>query len=509
MRIDVFFSDRVGIAQEVLAELARRSLNVTAVEVDPPHIFIEAPALNQDGLDALREQLMQVSGVLTVEPVGMLPGAQRRLYLDALLASQADPIFAVDEAGRVAVANGAAIAASGLAEGSLIGSPVQELIGNPELLRELVDGGYHLPACEIVVNGESYMLETMPLHESGGRVAGAVMTLHAPSRMGEHLSALQNYDAGGFDAIIGNSPEILQLKQRAARMAIVDAPLLITGETGTGKELLAHACHAGSSRSGQPFFALNCAALPENLAESELFGYAAGAFTGALRGGKPGLLELADGGTVFLDEIGEMSPYLQAKLLRFLNDGSFRRVGGDRELRVNVRIISATHRALENMVNSGHFRQDLLFRLNVLNLHVPPLRERPGDILPLAHFFLGRACAQASRPLMRLSQAACAAMLSNPWVGNIRQLQNVIFRAVTMTERKVINVEDLELAQEATPTLAGESGDVSSLDQAVADFEKNLLQHLYREFPSSRRLAERLGTSHSAIANRLRRYGIS
>jgi hypothetical protein len=138
-------------------------------------------------------------------------------------------------------------------------------------------------------------------------------------------------------------------------MAMVDAPLLITGETGTGKELLAHACHAGSSRRSQPFFALNCAALPENLAESELFGYAAGAFTGALRGGKPGLLELADGGTVFLDEIGEMSPYLQAKLLRFLNDGSFRRVGGDREVRMNVRIISATHRALEDMVSSRPF----------------------------------------------------------------------------------------------------------------------------------------------------------
>jgi TyrR family helix-turn-helix protein len=465
--------------------------------------------VDQPGLTELRGQLLRVAGVLSVEPVGMLPGAQRRLYLDALLASQPDPIFAVDEAGRVVVANGAAVTASGLAEGCLIGSPVQELIGNPELLSKLIDGGYHLPVCEIVINGESYMLETMPLHESGGRVAGAVMTLHAPSRMGERLSALQNYDAGGFDAILGNSPEIVQLKQRAARMAIVDAPLLITGETGTGKELLAHACHAGSSRSGQPFFALNCAALPENLAESELFGYAAGAFTGALRGGKPGLLELADGGTVFLDEIGEMSPYLQAKLLRFLNDGSFRRVGGDRELRMNVRIISATHRALENMVSSGHFRQDLLFRLNVLTLHVPPLRERPGDILPLAQFFLGRACAQASRPLMRLAQTACAAMLTNLWVGNIRQLQNVIFRAVTMAERNIINVEDLELAQEATPALPGETGDVASLDQAVADFEKNLMQRLYREFPSSRRLAKRLGASHSAIANRLRRYGIS
>lgn len=505
MRIDVFFSDRVGIAQEVLAELARRSFNVTAVEVDPPHIFIEAPELDERSFNALREHLFLLRGVLSVEPVGMLPGAQRRLYLDALLASQPDPVFAIDEAGRVVIANGAASAACRLAEGSLIGTSIQGLIGKPDLLRDLAAADYHLPACEVVISGEPFLLETMPLHETGGRVAGAVLTLHAPSRMGERMSALQNYDAGGFDAILGTSPEIEQLKQRAARMAMVDAPLLITGETGTGKELLAHACHASSSRRSQPFFALNCAALPENLAESELFGYSAGAFTGGLRGGKPGLLELADGGTVFLDEIGEMSPYLQAKLLRFLNDGSFRRVGGEREVRMNVRIISATHRSLEAMASSGHFREDLLFRLNVLNLQVPPLRERPGDILPLAHAFLARACAQAARPPMRLSQSACAAMLDNPWAGNVRQLQNVIFRAVTMTERSIIQAEDLELAQVTTPAQPGE---VLTLEQAVADFERELLQRLYKEFPSSRRLAKRLGTSHSAIANRLRRYGI-
>lgn len=320
---------------------------------------------------------------------------------------------------------------------------MQQLIGDPGLLDALGDGGYHLPVREIDLNGEPYMLETLPLHEAGGRVAGAVMTLHAPTRMGERLSALQN-----------------------------------------------------------------CAALPENLAESELFGYSPGAFTGALRGGKPGLLELADGGTVFLDEIGEMSPYLQAKLLRFLNDGSFRRVGGDREIKVNVRIISATHRALEDMVASGHFRQDLLFRLNVLTLHMPPLRERPGDILPLAQFFLARACAQAARPLMRLSSAACAALLASTWPGNVRQLQNVIFRTVTMTERLVIAAADLELAQAANPAGRDADREVTTLDEAVADFEKDLLQRLYRDFPSSRRLAKRLGASHSAIAARLRRYGI-
>ncbi len=509
MRIAVHFADRVGIAQEVLAQLAGRALNVTAVEVDPPHIYIEAPAVAPAELAELRAQLLGVAGVDRVEPVAMLPGAQRRLYLDALLDAQPDPILAVDQDGRVVVANQAARAACG--GESPVGNTLPGLIDDPELPGELLASNYRLPVREVLIRGEPYLLESKPLQESGGQVAGAVLMLHTPSRLGERMSALQNYDAGGFEAILGDSPAIAQLKQRAARMAMVDAPLLITGETGTGKELLAHACHAGSGRRQQPFFALNCAALPENLAEAELFGYAAGAFTGALRGGKPGLLELADGGTVFLDEIGEMSPYLQAKLLRFLNDGSFRRVGGEREIRIDVRIISATHRALEGMVSDGRFRQDLLFRLNVLNLHVPPLRERPGDILPLARDFLARACAQAARPALRLSPAAAAALQANPWIGNVRQLQNVIFRAVTICEGRQIDVADLELAHEADPVPedGDDSGAVASLEQAVADFERKLLQRLYREYPSSRRLARRLGTSHTAIAARLRRYGIS
>ncbi|WP_298234307.1 sigma 54-interacting transcriptional regulator [uncultured Azohydromonas sp.] len=508
MRIDVSFADRVGIAQEILFKLAQRSLDVSAVEVEPPHLYIEAPALDAAGLEQLRRELLEVAGVETVEALAMLPGVRRRLYLDALLASQQDPVLAVDAEGVIVVANAAAVAASGLPEQRLIGLSLKELIGDAALVETLLAKGYRLAPSEVHIAGQPFMCDSVALHEPGGSVAGAVLTLHAPHRIGERLSALQNYSAGGFESILGESPAIRQLKQRATRMAQVDAPLLIHGETGTGKELLAHACHAGSRRRGEPFFALNCAALPESLAESELFGYAPGAFTGALRSGKPGLLELADGGTVFLDEVGEMSPYLQAKLLRFLNDGSFRRVGGDRELKADVRIISATHRALEQMVAAGNFRQDLLFRLDVLHLQVPPLRERREDIVPLAEVFVARACAQTGRPTARLTPAARAALLANPWPGNLRQLQNVIFRAVTMSEAAVIDVGDLELAGAGADPGAPALEAVGTLEEAVAGYEKALLERLYPQFPSTRKLAERLGASHSAIAQRLRRYGI-
>lgn len=508
MRIDVLFADRVGIAQEILVTLARRALDVSAVEVDLPHIYIEVPALSAPDLAALRHELFEIKGVQSVSELEMLPGARRRLYLDALMASQTDPVLALDGRGVVVVANAAAVQACGVPEAQLIGKSLQELTGDPQLVAALIGQDYRLPVSEVQIGGERFLLETVALHETGGSVAGAVLTLQTPHRVGERLSALQNYSAGGFETILGQSPAIRQFKQRAMRVAQVDAPLLIRGETGTGKELVAHACHAGSRRKDQPFFALNCAALPESLAESELFGYAPGAFTGALRGGRPGLLELTHGGTLFLDEVGEMSAYLQAKLLRFLNDGSFRRVGGDRELKADVRIISATHRALEDMVATGGFRQDLLFRLDVLQLNLPPLRERSEDVLPLAQVFLERACAQIGCPRVRLSKAAGLILLANPWLGNVRQLQNVIFRAVTMSESLVIDAADLEMAS-VTATEGGVLVDeVGTLDDAVAGFERVLLQRLFPQFPSTRKLAERLGTSHSAIATRLRKYGI-
>jgi len=508
LRIDVLFADRVGIAHEILAVLAKRRLNVVAVEVDPPHIHIDAPELDTQSLAPLDAALRAVQGVQSVTPIDILPGTRRRLHLDALLAALPDPVLALDRAGRIVVANEAAAGVAGRTEADLTGADFGRLFGDPELTDVMVDNGFRLPGQEVMLNGQPFLLDATPIVEDG-RPAGGVVTLFAPSRLGERLNALQNFDEGGFDRILGESPPIRALKARAARVAAVDAPLLILGETGTGKELIAHACHRASPRRDKPFLALNCAAVPENLAESELFGYAPGAFTGAQRGGKPGLLELAHGGTVFLDEIGEMSPYLQAKLLRFLNDGRFRRVGGDREQTVDVRVVSATHRDLDAMVAEHSFREDLFYRLNVLTVHVPPLRERGEDILLLARHFIARACAQARRPPCRLTVAASAALLANPWPGNVRQLENVIFRAVTMTDGAWLDAADLDLAgARMNPDEGPDAAEAGSWENAVEGFERTLLRRLYPRFPSSRKLAARLQTSHTMIANKLRKYGI-
>jgi len=505
MRIHVTFIDRVGITQEVLALLGGRNLNLDAVEMVPPNVYIDAPTLSAAVLEELRDALFKVRGVQAVKVVDILPGQRRRLQLDALLAAMSDPVLAVDGGGRVLLANPALIALCGREpEGEALG----ELFADADLQQALLDQRFALPLREVTLNGQALLLDATPISEAAeaGQLAGALLTLYEPSRIGARLAALHHDHAEGFDSLLGDSLPIRTLKARAQRVATLDAPLLIHGETGTGKELVARACHALSPRHAAPFLALNCAALPESLAESELFGYAPGAFTGAQRGGKPGLLELANHGTVFLDEIGEMSPYLQAKLLRFLSDGTFRRVGGDREERVNVRIISATHRDLERMVADGEFREDLFYRLNVLNLQVPPLRERGQDIVLLARHFMQQACAQIQRTQCRLTPDTYPALLGNRWPGNVRQLQNVIFRAAAISESNLVQVGDLDIAGTAVAQQAG--GEVGSLEAAVSAFEKDLLEKLYASHPSTRQLAARLQTSHSAIATRLRKYGI-
>jgi len=508
MRIHVTFIDRVGITQEVLALLGGRNLNLDAVEMVPPNVYIDAPTLRPEVLDELREALFKVQGVQAVTIVDILPGQRRHLQLDALLAAMTDPVLAVDSQGRVLLANPALIELCGQQpEGLGIG----ELFADNQLQTELLEQKFRLPLREVTLKGQALLLDAQPITEGvdGGarHLAGGLLSLYAPNRIGERLAALHHDHAEGFDSLLGDSAPIRSLKTRAQRVATLDAPLLIQGETGTGKELVARACHAISTRCTAPFLALNCAALPENLAESELFGYAPGAFTGAQRGGKPGLLELANQGTVFLDEIGEMSPYLQAKLLRFLSDGTFRRVGGEREVKVNVRILSATHRDLEKMVNEGAFREDLFYRLNVLNLEVPPLRERGQDILLLARHFMQQACAQIQRLPCRLTPDTYPALLGNRWPGNVRQLQNVIFRAAAICESNLVQIDDLDIAGTAVAAQQAE-GEVSSLEAAVAEFEKALLEKLYPSHPSTRQLATRLHTSHSAIAMRLRKYGI-
>jgi DNA-binding NtrC family response regulator len=255
---------------------------------------------------------------------------------------------------------------------------------------------------------------------------------------------------GRYASIVGNSPSVRYVVEAAQRAAKSDASVLLLGESGTGKELFARSIHQWSPRCAMPLIVINCVALTETLLENELFGHERGAFTGADRQQK-GKLEMADGGTVFLDEIGDMSLPLQAKLLRVLQDREFQRVGGSKTVSVNIRIIAATNKDLRQAVRAGQFREDLYFRLNVVTLTLPPLRERSGDVAALAQFFLERHTRDAKRPGMALSAAALEALTRYTWPGNIRELDNVIARAVVLSPKDIIEPEMLALlADDAT-----------------------------------------------------------
>ena len=271
----------------------------------------------------------------------------------------------------------------------------------------------------------------------------------------------------GFDNIIGHSPAMRRVFDQVRLVSRWNTTVLLRGETGTGKELIANAIHYHSPRSSGAYVRLNCASLPENLLESELFGHEKGAFTGAVNA-RHGRFESADGGTIFLDEIGEISPAFQAKLLRVLQEGEFERVGGTRTLKVDVRVITATHRDLETAVDSGDFREDLYYRLNVMPIVLPPLRERLEDVPEIAHFLLDRLGQLQGRPLA-LTDAALRRLTQYAWPGNVRELENCLERAAVMSESGTIAAEQilLDRQREATVTIsysapAGASGNVGA-----------------------------------------------
>ena len=309
-----------------------------------------------------------------------------------------------------------------------------------------------------------------------------------------------------FDAIIGASPAMSTVKSLIARVAKSPAStVLLTGETGTGKDLVAKALHYNSDRASRAFVNITCSALPEQLLESELFGHERGAFTDA-RQQKRGLLETADGGTVFLDEIGEMTPGLQAKLLRFLEEKTFKRVGGLPDVRVDVRVVAATNRDLEKEVKSGKFREDLFYRLQVMPIVLPPLRERKGDVVRLANFYIDQFNREFRKKIQGLSPAAVSLLEQYQWPGNVRELRNAIERAMLLVDRSYLEPEDFTLTRSISPvefTLPPEG-------VRLEDVERQLLtQALERAGGNQTQAAQLLGINRDQVRYRIEKFGLA
>ena len=381
--------------------------------------------------------------------------------------------------------------------------------------------GDELDGRPITIGATEHLISTRLVKDDRGAIAGLVATLTELRRASTLAYRIVGTTARyTLDDLIGDSPAARHLRALAEAAASSEASLLLTGESGTGKEVLAQAVHNASPRAAGPFVAINCAAIPRDLLESELFGHDAGAFTGARRGGRPGKFELAEGGTLLLDEIGDMPLDMQVKLLRVLQEKTVSRLGGARELPVTCRIIATTNRELDDDVARGLFRRDLYYRLRVIHIVVPPLRERAGDVAALTEHFLRRHATATGKRLTRIAPEVAAAMAAHAWPGNVRELEHVLESAVALAPPDATVVGALPVAlgtrsaapltPPSTPPLAPTAPPPPGPPlPTAADAERALLvaalDRYHGRIPS---VARALGLSRATIYNRMRRLGL-
>ncbi|MBY0124168.1 sigma-54-dependent Fis family transcriptional regulator [Bacillus sp. S/N-304-OC-R1] len=335
------------------------------------------------------------------------------------------------------------------------------------------------------------------------------MNSHVKSMLAKIQSYIQDIDRSvkySLEDLLGASKEIESLKEKVKMIASSDISVLIRGESGTGKELFAHSIHQLSNRSHQPFVKINCGAIPENLLESELFGYEEGAFTGAKKGGKKGKFQLADGGTLFLDEIGDMPMNMQVKLLRVLQEGEVESVGSTEPISVDVRIIAATNRPLEKMMDEKRFRQDLFYRINVIPFLIPPLRERMEDIPVLLDYFIKKITKKSGKRISHVDEEVIELFNQYSWPGNIRELENVIEASIHLTNDEVISLDSLpDYLKESSVYPVG----TKKLKEILEETEKKvLLQSLNKYHNDKLEAAKALGISKSSMYEKLKKYGM-
>jgi DNA-binding NtrC family response regulator len=439
------------------------------------------------------------------------------------------PVYVVDDDAAVREAVGSLIRSAGL-KVQTFGS-AQEFLATPraelpsclvldvhlpglsglDLQQELANSGVQIPIIFLSGRGD------IPTSVRAIK-AGALEFLTKPFADEELLDAIRSGIAQdrrlravpNRAGVVGSSQPWRQVLTYVAKVAPTDATVLLTGESGTGKEVVAHLIHAGSRRADGPFVALNCAALPEALLESELFGHEKGAFTGAVTA-RPGRIEQAAGGTLFLDEVGEMSPAVQAKLLRVLQEREFQRLGGTRVQKANVRVIAATNRDLRAALATGEFREDLYYRLHVFAIHLPPLRERPEDIPALLEEFVTQlGPTVVGRPAAGISREAQATLLAYSWPGNARELRNVIERALILSDGDLIKPEHVRLPLEAptalavaTPLPAAQGLDLEATERSLV--ERALLQ----AGQNKSKAARLLGLTRNKLYTRMQRFGLA
>ena len=415
-----------------------------------------------------------------------------------LFSSMSEGMMLVDRSGRVVWINDSyrkflpALGFQGPEE--FVGRPVEEVVPNT-LMRHVIETGKPILIDLLTNKAGTFVVSRIPLRDEAGEVIGAlgmVLFDHPETTLQPLIAkfarlqrdldeakrelATQRRAKYTFASFVGSSPAALEVKRQARRAAQTQSNVLLLGETGTGKELLAHAIHAASARADKPFISVNLAAVPETLLEAEFFGVAPGAYTGADRKGRDGKFKLANGGTLFLDEVGDMPLPLQAKLLRALQEQEVEPLGSNKVIKVDVRVLAATSRDLKALVAAGRFREDLYYRLNVLPIRLPALRERRADLEALAEHLLENIAARTGMPQRELSPSAIGALGAHDWPGNIRELRNVLEQAAMLTDSARLTAEDFATILPVSAAREARVGGMRPLPEQIAELERSSIR---------------------------------
>ncbi|WP_022663683.1 sigma 54-interacting transcriptional regulator [Desulfospira joergensenii] len=523
LRLKLLFTDRRQIVEDIAKVASSNGLNIISMEVENKGnqtlIYIETRGSKTSPPDdRIIESLRQIPDLIFITRINSMPLEIREKRLEVILDSISDGIISVDRTGRITFINPVAKKMYGWNQTRLTGRKLTDLpLENRDILDCLQGKSFHNKKRNIISpNGRfQFFSAGIAIEDAKGEITDAVEIMRDMKEIKELADEVTAPSQFTFSDIIGTSAPLMDAISFAQKISVSSSIVSIRGESGTGKELFAKAIHNQSGRRGE-FVAVNCAALPESLLESELFGYEKGSFTGAEKKGKQGLFETADKGTLFLDEIADMPMGSQAKILRVIQEKSVRRIGGVREIPVDTRIITATSRLIEQMIKENQFREDLYYRINVLPIHVPPLKERKEDIPPLAEHFLSRIAKQVGSVPKALSMESREKLMDHDWPGNVRELKNVIERGAIISDRDIIEPQAVIFGHEIEKTireLRSGSGSVnesgSSLKKMVGRYERDVIESALARHPSIRKTARALGISHTAMINKMRKYNIS
>jgi len=432
---------------------------------------------------------------------GQMVDAVDATFLQAVIDNPFEGMLAIDNTGVIVFVNSFFLHVLNRAEKDILGKKIWDALPGCHLYETLLQG--HSQWGEnLKIGGRDFLIMRFPVKEDGQIIGAVVKTIFPDMATAKGIANRVIHPFKTTESrrslftcmdIVGETPPMLVAKKLARKAARTDSTLLIIGESGTGKEVFAQAVHNRSVRRESPFVKVNCAAIPENLLESELFGFVDGAFTGATRGGKPGKFELAEGGSIFLDEIGDMSLPMQAKILRVLQEKEIERIGGTKPISLNVRIIVTTNQDLLKLVREGRFREDLYYRLKVLEIPIPPLRERREDIPLITDYLIRRINRSVGSDIQGVTPDSMKLMMTHSWPGNVRELENMIEQAINWSEEPLIDLTALLVVKGTVP---GEGGNKKlqreSLRKSVAQTERDLILHALTQAAGNKAEAARI-----------------